>query len=202
MDLGRQMEDARRMHGAIVMGEAAGSCLDLVRERVGWMGAWDAGAAACGECGLLAGLEMVAVWIMAGVEMGSLLPALEVLDGRCSPSMGCCRRQGGRRGTLLMGRSWLSSSSLPADGSRASLDRDGAGWMRCRWWPVCCRRTACGADGGWQSSCGGAWPLDHGERKWGLLIGLIGEDDGAPYWCSVLWRSTANCVPAMYKFAI
>ncbi|KAL6012455.1 hypothetical protein ACLOJK_002944 [Asimina triloba] len=107
--------------------------MDLVRESVGWMRAWDAGAA-------------------AGV--GGAGRALLVIDGLLSPA------RWAKRAKLLMGRSWPSSSSLPADGSRASLDRDGAGPMRCRWWPVCYWRTACGADGGWQSSCGGAWPLD------------------------------------------
>ncbi|KAL5978497.1 hypothetical protein ACLOJK_029614, partial [Asimina triloba] len=119
--------------------------------------------------------------------------ALLAVDGLLSPA------RWAKGATLLMGQSWPSSSPLPADGSRASLDRDGAGRMRCRWWPVCCRRTACGADDGWQPSCGGAWPLDHGEQKWGLLMGLIGED-GAPYWCSVLRRSIENVVHATKIF--
>ncbi|KAL5987177.1 hypothetical protein ACLOJK_041174 [Asimina triloba] len=52
-----------------------------------------------------------------------------------------------------------------------------------------------------------AWPLAAaGDGRVGRLkemqMGWIGEDDGAPYCCSVLRRSTTNCVPAMYKFAI
>ncbi|KAL5972998.1 hypothetical protein ACLOJK_039805, partial [Asimina triloba] len=37
------------------------------------------------------------------------------------------------------------------------------------------------ADGGWIAAAGGCW---------------IGEDDGAPYWCSVLQRRTVHGVPA------
>ncbi|KAL6002512.1 hypothetical protein ACLOJK_034445 [Asimina triloba] len=69
----------------------------------------------------------------------------------------------------------------------------GVGRCCCRW-----RKWRMGADDG-------AWPLlaraegrpnaaGSGEE---MQMGWIGEDDGAPYWCSVLWRITINCVPAM-----
>ncbi|KAL5973339.1 hypothetical protein ACLOJK_029989 [Asimina triloba] len=73
--------------------------------------------------------------------------------------------------------------------------------------PPCCEQCR------WAGSCSGHgldagcvwWAVVDWER--GLLakemqMGWIGEDDGAPYWCSVLRRITANCVPAMYKFII
>ncbi|KAL5973197.1 hypothetical protein ACLOJK_037224, partial [Asimina triloba] len=50
--------------------------------------------------------------------------ALITVDGLLSPA------RWAKGATLLMGLSWPSSSSLPTDGSRASLDRDGVGRMR------------------------------------------------------------------------
>ncbi|KAL5997146.1 hypothetical protein ACLOJK_008074, partial [Asimina triloba] len=52
--------------------------------------------------------------------------------------------------------------------------------------------------------CAGFWTdgvvlaVDHGCGRscWRWQMGWIGEDDGALYWCSVLRRSNANCVPA------
>ncbi|KAL5975127.1 hypothetical protein ACLOJK_031806, partial [Asimina triloba] len=87
----------------------------------------------------------------------------------------------------------------------ASMGARGRGWRAAGCWPCGDRSSIIGwADGGaWDvlrsEICAGQallavdGLLDHGERKWGLLMGLIGEDDGASYWCSVLWRSTADC---------
>ncbi|KAL5993906.1 hypothetical protein ACLOJK_038263 [Asimina triloba] len=72
---------------------------------------WDAGVAACGECGLLAGLEMVAIWIVAGVEMGSLARV-------CI----CCCWRGICDGHWSLAGSWPDADGFGRDGSRWRLD--------------------------------------------------------------------------------
>ncbi|KAL5978400.1 hypothetical protein ACLOJK_029517 [Asimina triloba] len=58
---------------------------------------------------------------------------------RCRPGVARRRRAAvagkvGKGGDAADGSIVVVELALPADGSRASLDRDGAGRMRCRWW--------------------------------------------------------------------
>ncbi|KAL5976318.1 hypothetical protein ACLOJK_020649 [Asimina triloba] len=161
---------------------------------VGWgvAGSWDRDGAVAdgdGRMGKMGGDGAMEEAVVHLLQMGLLADAgygwAVAEDGKMSH--GCCWR--GRRWVLVEEDGELLAAGRVEIGRRSSdgrtVELGTCSDLRFVW-------ALLAVDG----------LLDHGERKWGLLMGLIGEDDGAPYWCSVLWRSTADCVPAMYKFII
>ncbi|KAL5978279.1 hypothetical protein ACLOJK_029396 [Asimina triloba] len=131
---------------------------------------------------LLARLTVMALWGRMGKMEGGdgALAGQRRMDGSDGASCGREETVAGELGIVLpMGVDGAAAGS--ASGSGKAEERDGwTGVVRCA--------------GIWTD--GVVLAVDHGCWRWHM--GWIGEDDGAPYWCSVLRRSNANCVPAMW----